>query len=154
VCGDGYRDVESGEECDDMNNVDGDGCSSTCKVEPGFSCRRKQQFDTDVCKTFSGVPTEVFTASDMFDLLKTGLYFMPRSTAYNLQRNHYNVSTALSDAGKTYPGIQGGYTVCKQDFTWPKSPHTSGTERTDQTWAYSKQAAIDEPSTQAFTATE
>ena len=114
-----------------MNTVDGDGCSSTCKVEPGFSCRRKQQFDTDVCKTFSGVPTEVFSASDMFDLLRKGLYFLPRSAAYNLISNRFNVSTALSDAGKTYPGIEGGYTICKHDFDYPKSAFSSGDTQTD-----------------------
>ena len=27
-----------GEECDDGNNVDGDGCSSSCKIESGFTC--------------------------------------------------------------------------------------------------------------------
>jgi len=32
VCGDGF--VEPGEECDDGNTVNGDGCSSTCKREP------------------------------------------------------------------------------------------------------------------------
>jgi len=35
-CGNGY--VNSGEECDDGNTVDGDGCSSDCRVEPGFRC--------------------------------------------------------------------------------------------------------------------
>ncbi len=33
VCGDGHRDA--GEECDDGNTVDGDGCSSTCTIETG-----------------------------------------------------------------------------------------------------------------------
>lgn len=32
TCGNGK--VESGEACDDGNNVDGDGCDATCKVEP------------------------------------------------------------------------------------------------------------------------
>ena len=27
-----------GEECDDMNSVNGDGCSSQCKKEPFFNC--------------------------------------------------------------------------------------------------------------------
>ena len=31
VCGDGIKD--SGEQCDDGNNYDGDGCSSNCKIE-------------------------------------------------------------------------------------------------------------------------
>jgi len=36
VCGDGK--VMSSEECDDGNLVDGDGCSSTCQIEPLFGC--------------------------------------------------------------------------------------------------------------------
>ncbi len=35
-CGDGSLDV--GEECDDGNNVDGDGCSASCTVEAQSSC--------------------------------------------------------------------------------------------------------------------
>jgi cysteine-rich repeat protein len=43
LCGDG---IESNgpnrdkgfEECDDGNNISGDGCSSTCKIEYGYSC--------------------------------------------------------------------------------------------------------------------
>jgi len=34
VCGDGARTSE--EECDDGNTVSGDGCSSSCTIEPGF----------------------------------------------------------------------------------------------------------------------
>ncbi len=36
VCGDSEPDA--GEQCDDGNLNDGDGCSSTCTVETGFSC--------------------------------------------------------------------------------------------------------------------
>lgn len=36
VCGDGI--IETGETCDDGNDVSGDGCSSTCQVEAGWSC--------------------------------------------------------------------------------------------------------------------
>jgi cysteine-rich repeat protein len=35
-CGNGLR--EPGEECDDGNTIDGDGCTSTCTVEDGFVC--------------------------------------------------------------------------------------------------------------------
>ena len=35
-CGDGI--VQPGEPCDDGNQSAGDGCSSTCTVEPGWSC--------------------------------------------------------------------------------------------------------------------
>lgn len=33
TCGDGFIDDSSNEECDDLNTVDGDGCSAQCKVE-------------------------------------------------------------------------------------------------------------------------
>jgi fibro-slime domain-containing protein len=36
VCGDGL--LEFGESCDDGNTMSGDGCSSTCVVEPHYSC--------------------------------------------------------------------------------------------------------------------
>ena len=36
TCGNGI--VEEGEECDDGNTEDGDGCSSDCRVEPGYLC--------------------------------------------------------------------------------------------------------------------
>lgn len=36
VCGNGY--VEAGEQCDDSNTEDTDGCSATCDREPGFAC--------------------------------------------------------------------------------------------------------------------
>ena len=36
-CGD--RILQTGEECDDGNTDDGDGCSSTCSLEAGYMCR-------------------------------------------------------------------------------------------------------------------
>ncbi len=36
ICGDALADV--GEQCDDGNLIDGDGCSSTCEIEAGFEC--------------------------------------------------------------------------------------------------------------------
>jgi fibro-slime domain-containing protein len=36
VCGDGV--IEAGELCDDGNAASGDGCSSTCQIEPGYTC--------------------------------------------------------------------------------------------------------------------
>ncbi|ATB49180.1 EGF domain-containing protein [Corallococcus macrosporus DSM 14697] len=40
TCGDGR--VSHGEQCDDGNRAQGDGCGSTCQVEPGFSCQGTQ----------------------------------------------------------------------------------------------------------------
>src|SRR6266705_3083910 len=43
TCGDGILiPGDTNEECDDGNKKDGDGCSSTCKVEPGYKCDNQQ----------------------------------------------------------------------------------------------------------------
>ena len=46
ICGDGL--VLGSEQCDDGNAVSGDGCSSTCQVEPGFTCTQPPLGDTMV----------------------------------------------------------------------------------------------------------
>jgi fibro-slime domain-containing protein len=46
-CGNGN--VEMGEDCDDGNTSDGDGCSHDCKVEGGFTCQAEPQPDTVTC---------------------------------------------------------------------------------------------------------
>ncbi|KAK2816134.1 hypothetical protein Q7C36_022405 [Tachysurus vachellii] len=37
-CGDGIIQSSQGEQCDDKNSVNGDGCSSRCRKEPFFNC--------------------------------------------------------------------------------------------------------------------
>jgi cysteine-rich repeat protein len=39
-CGDG---LVINEGCDDGNTLDGDGCSATCTVETGFTCKQEPQ---------------------------------------------------------------------------------------------------------------
>jgi cysteine-rich repeat protein len=36
TCGDNF--ISVGEQCEDGNTVSGDGCSSTCQLEPGYTC--------------------------------------------------------------------------------------------------------------------
>lgn len=38
ICGNGLVEPEKGEQCDDANNENGDGCSSNCKIEKGWTC--------------------------------------------------------------------------------------------------------------------
>ena len=52
ICGDGN--VDPNEDCDDGNLADGDGCSSKCKKEDGFSCDSKTSQDSATCKSGSG----------------------------------------------------------------------------------------------------
>ncbi len=46
-CGNGA--VCSGEECDDGNGAGGDGCSSQCEIEPGWTCSGQPSSCTAVC---------------------------------------------------------------------------------------------------------
>lgn len=48
TCGNGN--IEPGEDCDDGNQVSGDGCSLDCKVEEGFKCEDTTRDDTVDCK--------------------------------------------------------------------------------------------------------
>merc|ERR1719231_2067495 len=48
VCGDGFR-RHSFEQCDDGNTEDGDGCSSSCMVEPGWLCDGGSWNSKDTC---------------------------------------------------------------------------------------------------------
>jgi fibro-slime domain-containing protein len=47
ACGNGN--VETGEQCDDDNLNNGDGCSSTCMIESGFTCATNPMPDTSNC---------------------------------------------------------------------------------------------------------
>ncbi len=47
VCGDANKDMA--EACDDGNAVNGDGCSSMCTLEAGFTCVDEMRPDTEQC---------------------------------------------------------------------------------------------------------
>ncbi|XP_028980532.2 pregnancy-associated plasma protein A, pappalysin 1b [Esox lucius] len=56
-CGDGSIQKHLGEQCDDLNSANGDGCSSQCKMEPFFNCVEEPSlcyfYDGDgVCEDF------------------------------------------------------------------------------------------------------
>ncbi|HEY8926995.1 MAG TPA: DUF4215 domain-containing protein [Polyangia bacterium] len=59
VCGDGNFDQNGGEECDDGNMNDHDGCSHDCKKENGFDCSTMMNSDLVPCKTGSGMCLEL-----------------------------------------------------------------------------------------------
>lgn len=53
VTGCGNKQVEKGEKCDDGNARAGDGCSATCTVERGWSCKTNQS-GVSVCASNCG----------------------------------------------------------------------------------------------------
>jgi cysteine-rich repeat protein len=52
ACGDGN--LDPGEECDDGNQVSGDGCSWKCNVEEGFTCSTTTVLTSSTCQSGSG----------------------------------------------------------------------------------------------------
>lgn len=48
TCGDGKNGDAAVGICDDGNNVDGDGCSSTCAVESGWTCTLGDDFTASI----------------------------------------------------------------------------------------------------------
>ncbi len=53
-CGDGIVDFATGEECDDGNAINGDGCNASCEVESGWGCLTDFVNGTSDCQTFCG----------------------------------------------------------------------------------------------------
>ena len=49
-CGDGVIERQNGEECDDANSRDGDGCSIWCKKEDVFRCKGQPS----ICYKYEG----------------------------------------------------------------------------------------------------
>jgi hypothetical protein len=69
--------------CDDGNNVDGDGCSKDCRIEPGFNCVGGSPSTPDVCSSFLP-PALIFTQSGQTHLtnrivLNVRLNYLPQS---------------------------------------------------------------------------
>jgi len=61
ICGDGRR-VARTTECDDGNLVDGDGCSSSCKIEEGWTCSGGNETMADSCVSHVG-PVPIITVN-------------------------------------------------------------------------------------------
>jgi len=78
VCGDGFR-RGYGEECDDGNNIDGDGCSHDCKVERGFRC---EGINPDVCEVVA--PPEAYLEYDPSDYRIIKIKFTRKVIADNI----------------------------------------------------------------------
>ena len=83
-CGDGRKFVLP---CDDGNNINGDGCSQDCQVEPGYTCRGGDPTNSDNCFIYR--PTEV-------TLELTGQVRMPTSIVLTVKANYIPQSLLLS----------------------------------------------------------
>ena len=91
-CGDGL--VLGTEQCDDGNAVSGDGCSSTCQIEPGFTCTQPPLGSTMV------VPMVVR------DFNQGGDFEKGASFATNLNYANQNLLQAYLNPNGTKPGLK------------------------------------------------
>ena len=63
TCGNGLP--NPGEQCDDTNNFNGDGCSSTCFVEPGYNCTLPTVFSPSFCTAQPVIPSTGMVATQV-----------------------------------------------------------------------------------------
>jgi fibro-slime domain-containing protein len=113
-CGDGQR--FSDEECDDGNRVNGDGCSSECRVEKGFACKDEALSDPPLSKDVPVVVRDFI-----------GLAHQVSPAAYHPDfNNHFGPDGVLFDMVKTRLGPDG-----KPVWRWhPYRPSDITTEAT------------------------
>uniref|UniRef100_A0A8C7SCY6 Pregnancy-associated plasma protein A, pappalysin 1a n=1 Tax=Oncorhynchus mykiss TaxID=8022 RepID=A0A8C7SCY6_ONCMY len=90
-CGDGRIQRAQGEECDDMNSMNGDGCSSQCKKEPFFNCVEEPSmcyfYDGDgVCEDFERETSVrdcgLYTPSGFLDQWATAVHVSHQESLY------------------------------------------------------------------------
>jgi len=60
ICGDGRR-FDPYEMCDDGNNINGDGCSSTCSGEDDWECHGGDSQNPDICTCEPGGEKAIFS---------------------------------------------------------------------------------------------
>ena len=130
-CGDGV--LDAGEECDDGNTVNGDGCSATCTTEqrlegctPGY-WKQDQHFDSWVLYTpqtlFSSVFDNAFPGKTLLQVLNLGgggLNALGRhavAALLNAQNPQLNFGLGASDVvtlvNTVYPGTANAYLNAK-----------------------------------------
>jgi cysteine-rich repeat protein len=117
-CGDGN--LDPGEDCDDGNGLDGDGCSSECKDESGFSCSTATQQDSQTCQSGTG---------ECLELPIIYRDFQPE-----------NVSSGghpdFPFLGTRYGGVKSSTTICAPNSGGP----SRGNDSTTRCWGITKDA--------------
>jgi cysteine-rich repeat protein len=101
LCGNGMR--EGSEGCDDNNTVSGDGCSSTCTIESGYTCNTAIP---NVCTHLSGtgdnyIWTDELVMNGGFEFGNLNSWTTP-SGAYFLAGDHPDGITYVSPQAGAY----------------------------------------------------
>ena len=108
-------------ECDDGNNLDGDGCSSFCTVETNFRCYNGSSTSRSLCY-YSGSPLKLSTHSILkADEENQGIFkFNVYPPLFTINQMHLN-SHVFLDCNATYTTSSISYTngvlEVKADYT-------------------------------------
>ena len=103
VCGNGI--LEAGEACDDANTTNGDGCTSSCLVQAGYSCTGSPS----VCTATAIYPLVISRAGSGNGTVTSapaGIYCGAACSA-NFSSGAMVTLTATADAGSTFAGWSG-----------------------------------------------
>jgi cysteine-rich repeat protein len=112
LCGNGVRATTEG--CDDGNLVNGDGCSSTCVVEGGYTCTNSTPSTPSVCTANCAATPTWSSYLGGTSLQTTEYYYCTTAVTWtNAQTNCDGV--ASSWAMVTIAGGTGGYTAAQEN---------------------------------------
>jgi fibulin 1/2 len=115
-CGDGI--VEFAEPCDDGGRIDGDGCSASCAVEPGYACTGAPSIcaDIDECATNNGGCAQTCTNT-------VGGFTCSCGPGYVLDANGYTCDTTdVNECALTNGGCEQSCTNTVGGFTCSCGP--------------------------------
>ena len=114
VCGDGKRFILP---CDDGNNQNGDGCSSSCEIEEGYNCQGGSDKSRDSCSR--GHPSAIsFSTSGQSHLwgrmvINVRINYLPKALMESATDCHYKCNNVLSakiiDGDKSAISIKSSY---------------------------------------------
>jgi len=122
ICGNGVKETDKGEECDDGNKTDGDGCSKACKKEAlGQKLNEGDLVITEILADPNAVADskgewfEVFNTTDK-DINLAGQTLAIKTTEHGLDpkaqiivKSKGYLVIAINADGKTNGGVKGAY---------------------------------------------
>ena len=111
VCGDGWLGAIEGEECDDGNPYNNDGCSSTCRIEPGFAC-----FPSVTHGRYFEDPTGSILSVCEQNRCGDGVIHQTEQCDDNNNNNHDGCSAACIIEPNYFCEVKNKRTVCQPPF--------------------------------------
>jgi hypothetical protein len=106
-------------ECDDGNNIDGDGCSAVCKIEPNYECRGGTNQTRTVCSY--AAPLQFSLQTTVKDPKSNKLTFTldvfpPLDSLSGLSNLRNLISTDMPNSGITV-SYRNGTLVLEMNYT-------------------------------------